>query len=792
VGRTMHIAVVVDRLHEYQMPVIRGVESVVHGAGGAVLILLSHPLHADRDTTLRWLVQAGLLQGVVVTAMRDVVTHRDRVREVAGLADGVPVVTVGVQLAGYPAVLSENAGGVRAALSHLLDDCGRQSPIMIAGILDNDDSRERENAFLGITAERGLTLPPSPVVHAHFEREHAYRAIIQRMDRGRDFDAVLVANDDMAKGVLDALNDREVKVPGEVAVIGFDNNAESYLTNPPLSSVDNGLEEQGRSAARIVLARIAGQEVPTEVRPPAALVVRHSSAAGTLPQISESDRAHLRELRSGGPAGEEGRPAIAHALTHVIVARTTVAGAQATAFDQALQRLLTTWLPEVVDGTLGDSRAAALGHDLVDVVTSRPEPLWWRSLVGTIQAVLTETSPDDRLAAQIRASVLQFKLEVNRALSSVREKRDREVLALSENVLELNRGMSRSRSLDELVREIGAYLPRLNVSRCFLAVLEQPIDLPAGPPVTSAPVSGPKPSLMARLAFTYVNGESSSRRGSSPYNILGLLPASHAINLQHGTLTLQSLFSADRWYGFLLHEQTVTDRHTGEALRAESSRVLDALTRAEELIERAKVLEEMVSTRTQQLEHEVANRRNAEESLREANVQLRLALLMDGLTGLHNRPSFDEHLNQAWIQHKRNHEPLSLLMIDVDHFKRYNDTYGHLAGDACLRQVAQCLQAAVPRKQDIAARYGGEEFAIILRRTDAQGARIVAERVLENLRAEALPHAASDEQWVSASIGIGCSQSEAASSSETLLDLADRALYTAKRNGRNRVEELDL
>jgi diguanylate cyclase (GGDEF)-like protein len=129
-------------------------------------------------------------------------------------------------------------------------------------------------------------------------------------------------------------------------------------------------------------------------------------------------------------------------------------------------------------------------------------------------------------------------------------------------------------------------------------------------------------------------------------------------------------------------------------------------------------------------------------------------------------------------------------MIDVDHFKRYNDTYGHLAGDACLRQVAQCLQAAVPRTQDIAARYGGEEFAIILRRTDAQGARIVAERVLENLRAEALPHAASDEQWVSASIGIGCSQSAAACSSESLLDLADRALYTAKRNGRNRVEEL--
>jgi diguanylate cyclase (GGDEF)-like protein len=218
--------------------------------------------------------------------------------------------------------------------------------------------------------------------------------------------------------------------------------------------------------------------------------------------------------------------------------------------------------------------------------------------------------------------------------------------------------------------------------------------------------------------------------------------------------------------------------------------VLDTMARGAELAERARQLEALVAARTGQLEREVAGRRTAQERLTEANAELRRALLMDGLTRLQNRPSFDEHLAQAWHHHVRNGEPLSVMMIDVDHFKRYNDTYGHLAGDTCLRQVAMCLQAAVDRKQDIVARYGGEEFAVVLPGTGLEGARLVAQRLLTEVRNAAIPHSGSSTgSRLSISVGIGVTGPPGVDSAQKLVSVADAALYRAKRSGRDRAAD---
>lgn len=160
----------------------------------------------------------------------------------------------------------------------------------------------------------------------------------------------------------------------------------------------------------------------------------------------------------------------------------------------------------------------------------------------------------------------------------------------------------------------------------------------------------------------------------------------------------------------------------------------------------------------------------------------------DGLTGVANRRSFDTAINTECRRVSREARSLSLLMIDVDFFKRYNDAYGHLAGDECLRQVAESMRCVTQRASDTVARYGGEEFAILLPATEPDGAAIVADRIREAVEALKLPHARSEVgSFVTVSIGVASVAASQSRPPANLIAAADAALYQAKREGRNRV-----
>lgn len=182
---------------------------------------------------------------------------------------------------------------------------------------------------------------------------------------------------------------------------------------------------------------------------------------------------------------------------------------------------------------------------------------------------------------------------------------------------------------------------------------------------------------------------------------------------------------------------------------------------------------------------DITDRKRAEEEL------ARLAT-RDGLTGLFNRRRFDETLQVEWQRARRDRTPLSVVMADVDHFKLFNDTYGHQAGDACLRQVAEALQSQVRRSADLVARYGGEEFVILLPSTPREGGLIVAEAARAAVAALGIPHARSTAgPVVTLSLGCATRWPGADEPPTGLVERADRALYEAKRAGRNRVEAGD-
>ncbi|EAW36973.1 diguanylate cyclase domain-containing protein [Lyngbya sp. PCC 8106] len=174
------------------------------------------------------------------------------------------------------------------------------------------------------------------------------------------------------------------------------------------------------------------------------------------------------------------------------------------------------------------------------------------------------------------------------------------------------------------------------------------------------------------------------------------------------------------------------------------------------------------------------------QKLQRANQELELLANLDGLTQIANRRHFDYHLQQEWQRMQRLQLPLSLILCDVDYFKRYNDCYGHLAGDDCLIQVAQTLYQSMQRAADIVARYGGEEFAIILPYTDTPGAIAVAERIRTCILELQIPHADSQiSPIVTISLGVSSLIPTSSCSPQCLIQLADEALYQAKQSGRN-------
>ncbi len=215
---------------------------------------------------------------------------------------------------------------------------------------------------------------------------------------------------------------------------------------------------------------------------------------------------------------------------------------------------------------------------------------------------------------------------------------------------------------------------------------------------------------------------------------------------------------------------------------------------AEEVLARVKThltirrLQQELEARKQELEARKQELEVRKQELEARNRELASLVNKDGLTHIANRRYFDACLQQEWRRLTREKNHLALIFIDLDHFKNYNDHYGHQAGDDCLKHVAHVFERVATRPSDVAARYGGEEFVILLPNTNLQGAEHIAEKIREALRQLNIPHAQSTvSSSVTCSMGIACIIPNQDFSADTFVAMADEALYLAKSQGRNQI-----
>jgi len=236
---------------------------------------------------------------------------------------------------------------------------------------------------------------------------------------------------------------------------------------------------------------------------------------------------------------------------------------------------------------------------------------------------------------------------------------------------------------------------------------------------------------------------------------------------------------ADEWVPIIFLSSKEADQDLDRAIEAGGDDYLVKPVSFVVLNAKIRALQRLESMRTKQLE--------MSRDLASANRELEKLSRQDGLTGIANRRYFDSYLVTEVRRGARERQPLSLILSDVDHFKAFNDCYGHQAGDDCLRRVAAALSSAGRRPADLAARYGGEEFAMVLPGTVLEGAVDVAQAVSRVIDGLAIPHARSAvDRKVTLSQGIVSLTPEKETSSEDLIQRADQALYMAKQQGRNR------
>ncbi len=645
---------------------------------------------------------------------------KPRIEYAQRLADnGFPVIFVGSGV-GHPAIIVDNEGGIRQVIEHLVQHHHRDIAFIAGDELDPGDSTARVNAFRRNVKEFGLSDDPRLLEYGMHWDVGGYRAMQRLLQSGVKFTAVMCSNDQSAFGAMKALREAGKRIPWDVAVTGFDDIQESQAHVPPLTSVHASLFETGYRALMLLLKRI---EQGPAVLPEFTCVSTHLTprqSCGCLPEMVA-----LASVSTGSSVpNADGSPQhfkeeLAHAMQNTLEAENS----------RIHDSELTLLCGRLADNFLLSLEGGDISHfqnTLIEILqhvemTSDDSTYIWQSVVSVLRLgayAFLKSNPNPLFAEHA-----ENLLHLARVLISESAQGWYTRLQVNQTNRDEIMGLLTARLISnseegQVYTTLREDLPQLGVRTCNVAFFDP---------------RGEDPAAMSLLHSTETDApilRFETRRFPPP----GLYPAEEPFNL-----ALLPLFFQSEKLGYVAFDGGNLDP---------------------------------LATLVRQLSSSIKNARLHAEVLELS--------LTDGLTSVHNRRYFEIMLQKETERSNRYNRDLAVIMIDIDHFKQYNDTFGHPAGDEALRAVANCIIQGARRGLDMVTRYGGEEFTILLPETDVDGARIVAETIREGVQSDRnLLQPTTVSLGITAMCGKGVQP-------QALVDQADRALYQAKAQGRNR------
>jgi diguanylate cyclase (GGDEF)-like protein len=387
-----------------------------------------------------------------------------------------------------------------------------------------------------------------------------------------------------------------------------------------------------------------------------------------------------------------------------------------------------------------------------DLLQNQELDFWYGILQTWRQKAAQELSAQDMLKFEAQNKIICAMLVNTMKLAITQLRATRQVQTIYQNQIAVS--LSGHETVQDMMNALKASLNGLGLRNHFLVLYQE---------------FGSHPAPTSRI-WIHSEGKNVDLQ---PFHTQNVLPESMRDQIRTGNWNIHPLYIHEEHYGYIMLDQPEHWGYDGESLAHLISQGIHNVVKTQSLKEYSQRLEQQVRIRTEQIE--------------QANLELQRSLLLDGLTGIYNRAAFDDYLKRMWDQHCKSQTSLSLLMCDVDFFKKYNDRYGHLQGDYCLRVIAKAIADSAPRPHDFTARYGGEEFVVVLPETDYTGAMRVAERIQKQIAMLCLPHQGLEHfEMVTLSIGIETMIPNPNSSKEILMQRSDLALYQAKKH-RNQI-----
>ena len=640
------------------------------------------------------------------------------------MADGYPVLFIATGEEG-PTISVNNKEGIFQAMAHLASHGHRRVAFIAGTPTDQGDSKTRLNAYHAAVTEYGLEADPRLVAWGWHRVDGGHKAMREVLDSQVKATAVLASNDNSAIGAMRAIREAGLKTPGDIAVIGFDDQPDAMAQIPPLASVRVPLAVVGEQALVSMLEHVT-QGAPLEsIQIPTRLITRQS--CGCMPDVISSAVAGvsprkpvlLDQFQGGVLSEQENMQQLANEMLIVLPSELRFPSGEKI-------RLICTTLVEAFFTSLKHNNSAYFNtafmeaiRDLEDV--GGPVSVPWQEMISVLRRemfrlplkwgqIKTRSLADD-LLHQARAAVSE---SAQRQDCRHKYQRDIAAQALSEFTAKLSAVLN-ERQVAEL---INSDLAETGVRHVRVAFFE---------PEQNDPV--------AWSVLLNTDGKQSRQRfASREFPPLGLYPPGELLNLAVLPLVFQS-----EALGYVVFD--ASDLWPCVVIARQLAATIKACRLHEQVVELS---------------------------------------LTDALTGLHNRRSFEMFLKNEVNRSRQFFRALAIVLVDVDNFKEYNDTYGHPAGDEALQQVARCLSSG-RRGSDIVARIGGDEFVMILPETELKGALELC-RIIR-----AMLMVLSDlKRPISVSMGLTASRN-AGMNGEALVRQADMALYESKRKGRNRI-----